>query len=402
VSARVAACRRPSVAVTPHLTPHSDTIAFMAQHRSRGEGGVHFEHRDDCKDPARHRNCKGRWRGELIVGHRPGGREIKRRVSGRTKTEATENLKELQAAIVAGLKPAAAGYTLDDAAKDWLASLENSNVVARTIRKNLDVINPLLASIGEVPVRDLEVTDVERALKTMAASYASSSVIMGHNALDRTLDYAMARKLIGVNVSKLTSTPRGLAGRPSKAMTREQVAALLAVATGWLKAYIALSVGVGLRTEEARALTWSHVQLDATPPHVEVWRSVRASGETKTQKSRRTLALPRLALDIMIEYKEQTSGEGLVFATASGGELDPANVRRAFRKACKEARIGDDWTPRELRHSGISLLSLAGLPIEEVARIAGHATTVTTQRVYRRELRPVLAEGAAAIDKLFG
>ena len=103
----------------------------------------------------------------------------------------------------------------------------------------------------------------------------------------------------------------------------------------------------------------------------------------------------------MIEYRGQCNGEGLVFATARGGELDPANVRRAFRKACRRAGIGEDWTPRELRHTGISLLSLAGLPIEEVARIAGHSTTVTTQRVYRRELRPVIAEGAAAIDKLF-
>jgi integrase len=374
----------------------------MAQHRSRGEGGVHFEHRGECKDPARHRNCKGRWRGEVIVGHKPGGgREIKRRVSGRTKTEATENLKKLQGEIAVGLKPAAADYTLDKAATDWLASLDNSDVEARTVRKNLDVINPLLASIGELALRDLEVTDVERALKAMAATYASSSVVMGHNALDRTLDYAIARKLIGVNVSKLAPTPKGQAGRPSKAMTLEQVAALLAVTAGWLKAYVALSVGVGLRTEEARALTWPHVHLDTTPAHVEVWRSIRSSGDTKTQKSRRTLALPQLAVDAMLEYKEESSGEGLVFATARGGELDPANVRRAFRKACKVAGIGEDWTPRELRHSGISLLSLAGLPIEEVARIAGHSTTVTTQRVYRRELRPVLAAGAAAIDKLF-
>ena len=252
---------------------------------------------------------------------------------------------------------------------DWLASLDNGDVEARTVRKNLDVINPLLASIGEVPVRDLEVTEIERALKAMAATYASSSVIMGHNALDRTLDYAIARKLIGVNVSKLTSTPKGQAGPPSKAMTQGEVAALLATAGGWLKAYVALSVGVGLRTEEARALTWPHVHLDATPPHVEVWRSVRASGDTKTEKSRRTLALPGLAVEAMIEYKQQCSGQGLVFATARGGELDPANVRRAFRKACKAAGIGNTWTPRELRHSGISLLSLAGLPIEEVARI---------------------------------
>ena len=152
-----------SGAETPQLPPTQWGVV-MAQHRSRGEGGVHFEHRDDCKDPARHRSCKGRWRGEVIVGHKPGGgREIKRRVSGRTKTEAIENLKKLQGEIAAGLKPAVVGYTVTRAAEDWLASLENRDIEARTVRKNLDVINPLLASIGDKPVRDLEVTGDPRS-----------------------------------------------------------------------------------------------------------------------------------------------------------------------------------------------------------------------------------------------
>lgn len=34
-------------------------------------------------------------------------------------------------------------------------------------------------------------------------------------------------------------------------------------------------------------------------PHVEVWRSVRAKGETKTPKSRRTIALPRQVVTIL-------------------------------------------------------------------------------------------------------
>ena len=40
--------------------------------------------------------------------------------------------------------------------------------------------------------------------------------------------------------------------------------------------------------------------------------------------------------------------------------------------------------------------------IEEIARLAGHANTRTTEVVYRRELRPVLTTGAEAMDKLFG
>ena len=48
----------------------------------------------------------------------------------------------------------------------------------------------------------------------------------------------------------------------------------------------------GVRTEEARALTWADVNLEAT---VAVYQSVRAKGDTKTRKSRRLLRLPRAA-----------------------------------------------------------------------------------------------------------
>jgi integrase len=43
----------------------------------------------------------------------------------------------------------------------------------------------------------------------------------------------------------------------------------------------------------------------------------------------------------------------------------------------------------------------ASVPIEEIARLAGHANTRTTEVVYRRELRPVLTAGAEAMDRLF-
>ncbi len=60
---------------------------------------------------------------------------------------------------------------------------------------------------------------------------------------------------MGRNVAALAKEPRGRAGRPSKSLTLEQAKALLAAAEGtrW-HAYITLSLLVGIRTEEARAL----------------------------------------------------------------------------------------------------------------------------------------------------
>ena len=57
--------------------------------------------------------------------------------------------------------------------------------------------------------------------------------------------------------------------------------------------------------------------------------------------------------------------------------------------------------PRELRTSFVSLMSHQGVSIEEIARLVGHATTRTTEIVYRRELRPVVTTGAEIMDELF-
>jgi len=279
---------------------------------------------------------------------------------------------------------------------------------------------------------------VRQALSKMAPGYSSAVVTMGHLALKRTIRHAEANDLVGRNVAALVDTPKGQEGRPSKSLTLEQAMAVITTAkslpvielhpglkdvrrpASLMHAYIVLSLLAGIRTEEARALDWQHVDLDGdpdaippVPPHVAVWRSVRAHGETKTERSRRTLALPQLAAAALRDWRESQAGEhraagavwqdtGLVFTTQLGAALDPANVRKMFKRVCREAGIGDTWTPRELRTSFVSLMSYRGVSIEEIARMAGHASTRTTEVVYRRELRRVITTGAEIMDEVFG
>jgi integrase len=72
-----------------------------------------------------------------------------------------------------------------------------------------------------------------------------------------------------------------------------------------------------------------------------------------------------------------------------------------FKRVCTEAGIRGGWTPRELRTTFVSLMSHRGVSIEEIACIVGHASTRTTEVVYRRELRPVITTGAEIMDELF-
>jgi integrase len=180
-----------------------------------------------------------------------------------------------------------------------------------------------------------------------------------------------------------------------------------------MNAYVVVSLLIGARTEELRALTWSRVNLDGNPPTIELWRSVRAHGDTKTSKSRRTLELPARCVEALTKHRslvEKQSAEigrkleeyDLVFSTTTGSPLDAANVRRAFRRVVAAAGMDPkSWTPRELRHSFVSLLSSSGMPIEDIAHLVGHANTRVTELVYRKELRPVLTRGAVAMDALF-
>ena len=79
-----------------------------------------------------------------------------------------------------------------------------------------------------------------------------------------------------------------------------------------------------------------------------------------------------------------------------------ANVRRGFRRIASAAGLdAAQWTPRELRHSFVSLLSDADVPIEHISRLVGHSSTTTTETIYRKQIRPVLVHGADVMDRIF-
>ena len=107
-------------------------------------------------------------------------------------------------------------------------------------------------------------------------------------------------------------------------------------------------------------------------------------------------------LQTRVAAGERWAGLDLVFSTALGSPLDAANVRRAFRRVAESAGLDARvWTPRELRHSFVSLLSSTGLAIEDISHLVGHANTRVTESVCRRDLRPVLTRGAGATNALF-
>ncbi len=389
--------------------------------RGHRDDSIYFDHRmgTACLDARLHKVCAGRWRGVISLGFAPDGKRIRRKVSGQSKADVKAKLQTLHDELREGLHTSST-YTVGQAVEDWLANgLDGRS--AKTVSTYREVLDPLTALIGSAKLRDLTARQVRSALVKLSADRSTRTLQIARNALVRAIRLAEADDLVGRNVASLVSVPTGAAGRPSESLTLEQAKSLIEQARqSRLYAYIMLCLLTGCRTEEARALRWEHVDLDGDPdadpplpPHVAVWRSVRAHGDVKTKKSRRTLRLPAAVVEALRSQRVRQSEErlkagplwqdgGLVFASMVGTPLDASHVRRAFKKICDGAGIGSDWTPRELRHTFVSIMSQQGVPVEEIAHLVGHSNTSTTETVYRKELRPVISTGAEIMDNIFG
>ena len=202
---------------------------------------------------------RGGYTGAIDLGSDGRGNRQRLKRKGRTKTAVKERLVQALADYDAGLT-SADGYTLANAVNDWLAmglkGRDKNTIKANRILAEQHVI-PL---IGATKLRKLTAGDVDEWLDDLTEKLATRSLQGVHAVLKRAIRQAQARDMVLRNVAELVTTPKGKQGRPSKAMTLEQATAMLEHAkASRLHAYVVVSLLTGIRTEEARALRWSHV-----------------------------------------------------------------------------------------------------------------------------------------------
>jgi integrase len=160
------------------------------------------------------------------------------------------------------------------------------------------MVRHLTGLIGIVKLAELEVRDVDFALGTLAKRLSTRSVRLARMILIQATRNAMANDLVMRNVADLAAVPTGKRGRPPRSLNMEQALAVLDAAKGErLWPYVAVSMLGGIRTEEARALCWPEVDLEAVT--VAVYRSARRTGATKTEKSRRVFQIPEIAVEAL-------------------------------------------------------------------------------------------------------
>ncbi|MBE3581079.1 MAG: site-specific integrase [Thermoanaerobacteraceae bacterium] len=216
-----------------------------------------------------------------------------------------------------------------------------------------------------------------------------------HAVLRQALEQAVREGLVYRNVAEAVSPPRQKR-KEIRPLTADELNRFLAAARDdrLFPAFL-FEGATGLRRGELLGLKWEDVDLERGT--VTVRRSLirtrqeLAFMEPKSEKSRRTIPLPKEVVAGLRTHKKRQAGErlsrgpaycdhGLVFCTEEGRPLDPRNFVRKF-----EGLLRTGGPPNvsfhDMRHSHATLLLLLGEHPKVVQERLGHSTiTVTLTR----------------------
>jgi integrase len=176
-----------------------------------------------------------------------------------------------------------------------------------------------------------------------------------------------------------------------------------------------LAATTGMRRGELLGLRWSDLELDSG---VAVIRQIRTiaryeviTAGPKTDKGSRQVALDQATVAALRAHRVGQLEErlvvgstyeesGLVFTQPDGSAIHPERFSRWFQQRCRGSGL-----PRvrlhDVRHSYVTALIAAGVPLKVVSQRVGHASPMVTMSIYQHVLpgddRAAAEVGARAI-----
>jgi integrase len=173
-----------------------------------------------------------------------------------------------------------------------------------------------------------------------------------------------------------------------------------------------------IRMGEVLGLRWQDIDFEQSRVAVsQALQRQRGQGlvftETKTDRSRRTIALPAPLVTALRGHRvrqleerlaagSQWQNSGLVFTSGIGTALEPRNLFRAFKKMLTKAAL-PDIRFHDLRHSAASLMLAQGIPLRVVMEVLGHSSISLTANTYSHVMPSLVQDAAEKMaDVLFG
>ncbi len=386
--------------------------------RGHNEGGVY------------QRESDGRWVGSVTVGRTPQGKQKRRVVYGRTKAEVLAKLREVHNLHAAGTLTDPTALTVAGFLQRWSDTVGKTKRGTTHDRRRVYIDKHIVPYIGAIRLNRLALVHLEAWLGELEREGRSDwTRNQAATTLGTALKRAVRMKLIPFNPAADLAKPRPKE-KEVEIFTEGQAKQLLAASAGHqLHALFVLALTSGMRQGELLGLHWPEFDFDAGAVKVTQKLVAKKGGgftlePPKSKRSRRTIDLPRVAVDAMHEHRKRMLAEGHdvkagpVFVTKTGNFIGKSNlIRQVFRpllaranaRATEAAKVGGtqpDLLPlvkfHALRHTHASTLLARGRNIREVSERLGHANPELTLRVYAHLMPGAGRETAKVLDVMFG
>jgi len=207
--------------------------------------------------------------------------------------------------------------------------------------------------------------------------------------------------------------PTGLArskDKPTKAVLfPEQAAVLISAAREDEKSlYCAAAFLLGTRISEMLGLLWSEVDFEANVIRIKRIQDKRSGvlqDVTKTAAGFRSIPMSATLRSLLLEWRircprDEDNQLHRVFPGPNGGPLFYNHYRSRYWGSTLRRFGLPKVTPHSARATFISTLQAEGVPVGDVARIAGHKSAAVTLSFYTHSMRSG-DEAAKALDDAF-
>lgn len=379
----------------------------MATRRAHGTGAIF-------------RRADGRWSAEVDVGF-VGGKRQRKTLYGRTKAEVVQKLKTVQSNLEQGKPLVNERRLTGDFLDHWLEDVVRPRREYSTYKGYEQRVRLYLKpDIGRVPLAKLTVEHVEGVLaRARERGLAPRGVQYVLATLRAALSVAERRGYVARNVAKLVE-PVVVERSEVQPFTAAEVDGLLRAAEAHrIGALFTVAFSLGLRPEEALGLSWDAIDLDGPRPTLRVRQVVKRgptglviSPKAKTDRSRRTLPIPKVCVAALRRHRagqaeerlvagERWCDHGLVFTTRTGRPLDHRYVVRTWDRIQENAGV-ERHRLYDARHTAATFLLAQGVPPRVVMEILGHSTYQLTMDLYSHVVPALLDEAAEAMDRVLG
>src|SRR5215207_4068576 len=321
----------------------------------------------------------------------------------KTKAEAKEALREAIRDQEAGISPD--NLTVSDYLEDWLENQKGVVSVRTLIVKRGNLRVHVYPTLGNKQLSKLTSRDVRRIFQGKDLKPRTVNKILG--TFSQALDDAVGR-YIRTNPAreiKMLRQPQ----QEMEILSPDQVKKLLECCYGHrMEGVFVLGATCGLRIGEALGVKWEDMDFDNGTLTIRrtIWRGRVLP--TKTNSSRRTIKLPRIALEALHRHKEDAdrqsengiAASGWVFPTARGNPHYAANFyRHNWKPMLKKAGL-PPITFHPLRHGAASYLLSQRVPIAVVSTYLVHANPSITLSVYSHMIDGDEGIAGSAIDSI--